>query len=69
MQNVLRNSYNVDKEAYNKKQNYYVSPIRKTKQDYYNTLGNKKVADYKSFWKYIKPFFFPVKTLTLIRQR
>ena len=47
-----------DKEAYNKQQNYCVSLIRKTKQQYYNNLDHRKVADNKSFWKYIKPLFF-----------
>ena len=47
-----------DKEAYNKQQNYFVSLIRKTKQQYYNNLDHRKVADNKSFWKYIKPLFF-----------
>ena len=46
-----------DKEAYNKQRNYCVSLIRKTKQQYYNNLDHRKVADNKSFWKYIKPLF------------
>ena len=46
-----------DKEAYNKQRNYCVSLIRKTKQEYYNNLDHRKVADSKSFWKYIKPYF------------
>ena len=47
-----------DKEAYNKQRNYYVSLIRKTKQQYYNSFNHRKVADNKSFSKYIKPLFF-----------
>ena len=46
-----------DKEAYNKQRNYCVSLIRKTKQQYYNNLGHRNVADNKSFWKYTKPIF------------
>ena len=46
-----------DKEAYNKQRNYCVSLTRKTKQQYYNNLDHRKVADNKSFWKYIKPLF------------
>ena len=46
------------KEAYNKQRNYYVSLIRKTKQQYYNSFNHRKVADNKSFSKYIKPLFF-----------
>ena len=44
-------------EVYNKQGNYCVSLIRKTKQEYYNNLYHRKVADNKSFWKYIKPLF------------
>ena len=34
----LRTRSNTEKEAYNKQRNYCVSLIRKTKQQYYNTL-------------------------------
>ena len=58
----LRNRFlgtrsNEDKAAYNKQWNYCVSLIRKTKQQYYNNLHHRKVADNRSFWKYIKPLF------------
>ena len=46
-----------DKEAYNKQRNYCVSVIRKTKQQHYNNLDHKKVADNKSFRKYVKTRF------------
>ena len=55
-----------DKEAYNKQRNYCVSLIRKTKQQYYNNLDHRKVADNKSFWN-IPNLFFPIKALTLMR--
>ena len=51
-----------NKEAYNKQRNYCVSLIRKTKQQYYNNLDHKKVADKKSFWKYINPLFLNKST-------
>ena len=53
----LRTRSNEDKAAYNKQWNYCVSLIRKTKQQYYNSLHHRKVADNRSFWKYIKPLF------------
>ena len=46
-----------DKAAYNKQRNYCVSLIRKAKKQYYTNLDHRKVADNKSFWKYIKPLF------------
>ena len=55
---LLRTRCIRDKEAYNKQRNYCVSRICKTKQQYYNNLDHRKVADNKSFWKYIKPLFF-----------
>ena len=48
-----------NKETYKliKKRNYCVSLTRKTKQQYYNNLDHRKVADNKSSWKYIRPLF------------
>ena len=53
----LRTRSNGDKEAYNKQRNYCVTFIQKTKQENYNNLDHRKVADNRSFWKYIKPLF------------
>ena len=53
----LRTRSNGDKEAYNKQRNYCVSLVQKTKQQYYNNLDHRKVADNKTFWKYIKSLF------------
>ena len=53
----LRTRCTGDKEADNKQSNYCISLIRKTKQQYYNKLDHRMVADSKSFWKYIKPLF------------
>ena len=46
-----------DKEAYNKQRNYCVSLLRKIKQQYNSNLDHRKIANNKSFWKYIKPHF------------
>ena len=54
---LLRNRCNGVKEVYNKLWNYYISLIQKTKQQYNNNLDRRKVADNKSFWRYIKPLF------------
>ena len=53
----LRTRSNGDTEAYNKQRNYCVSLIRKIKLKYNNNLDHRKIADHKSFWKYIKPLF------------
>ena len=57
----LRTRSNRDKEAYHKHWNYCVFFIRKTKQEYYNNPDHRKVADSKTFWKYVKPLFFRKK--------
>ena len=31
--------------------------LRKTKNNFYKALDEKQVADSKTFWKYVKPFF------------
>ena len=54
---ILRTRCNENKEVYNKQQNYCVSLIRKTKQQYYSNLDHMKIADNKSFLRYIKPPF------------
>ena len=54
----LRTRSNEDKEAYNKQRNYCVSLMRRTKQQYYNNLDHRNVADNISFRKYIKPLFY-----------
>ena len=46
---LLRTRSNGDKEAF-KQQNYCVSLIRNTNQEYYNNLDHRKVVDNKSFW-------------------
>ena len=53
----LRNRSIEDRNAYSKQRNYWVSLIRKIKKVYHNNLDYKKIIDYKSFWKYVKPLF------------
>ena len=63
---VLKSRSLEDKAAYNKKRNYCVSLVRKTKTDYYNNLDHKKVVGNKSFWKYINLIFL-TRVQALIR--
>lgn len=53
----LRTRSNGDKGSYNKQWKYWASLVRKTKQNYCNNLDRRKVADDKSYWKYIIPLF------------
>ena len=41
---------------YSKQRSYCVSLLRKTKENYYNNLNEKKITDNKTFWKTVKPF-------------
>ena len=40
-----------------RQRNYYLSILRKTKKEYFNSLNIKQVSDNKLFWKSVKPFF------------
>ena len=44
-------------ETYKKQRNHCVSLLRKTKREFYENLNPNLIADNKSFWKQIKPFF------------
>ena len=44
-------------EAYKKQRNHCVSLLRKTKREFYENLNPNLIADNKSFWKQVKPFF------------
>ena len=44
-------------EAYKKQRNHCVSRLRKTKREFYENLNPNLIADNKSFWKQVKPFF------------
>ena len=43
-------------KKYSKQRNYCVSPLRKSKSDYFGNLNEKNIIDNKTFWKTIKPF-------------
>ena len=49
--NFLRNRSDENKRKYSKERNYCVSLLRKTKENYYNNLNEKKITDSKTFWK------------------
>ena len=42
---------------YQKKRNFCVNLLRKTKNEYFQKLNLKDLSDNKKFWKTIKPFF------------
>ena len=44
-------------DAYKKQRNYCVSLLRKTKKTFYENLNPYLIADNKTFWKQVKPFF------------
>ena len=41
---------------YTQRRNKCVSPLRKTKMNYYGNLNEKDIRDNKKFWKTVKPF-------------
>ena len=43
--------------AYKRQHNYYVKPLKKSKEDFYNNLNRKEVTYNKHFWKTIKSNF------------
>ena len=45
------------RNAYKKQCNYCVSLLRKTKKEFYENLNPRLIADIKTFWKQVKPFF------------
>ena len=52
----LRNRSNEHKRKHSKQRNYWVSLLRKNKNNYYSNLNEKKITDSKTFWKTVKPF-------------
>ena len=54
--NFLRNRSDENKRKYSKQRNYCVSLLRKTKNNYYNNLNEKKTTGNKTSWKTVKPF-------------
>ena len=49
-----------------------MSPIRKSKSEYFGNLNEKRISDNKTFWKTIKPFLSDkitsTKKITLIEK-
>ena len=53
----LNTKSDIDRKAYNKQRNLCVSLIRSEKKNYFSNINGSDIADNKSFWKTIKPFF------------
>ena len=52
----LKNRSNRRKDLFRKQRNLCVSPLRKSKKDYFSKLNEKQITDNKRFWKTVKPF-------------
>ena len=52
----LRNKTDANKRKYTKQWNYCLSPLRKSKREYYSNLDVKNITDNKTFCKTVKPF-------------
>ena len=58
----LKNNFNKNRKhenwcKYKTKRNYCVSLLRKSKKQYFSHISISDVADNKSFWKSVKPYF------------
>ena len=58
----LRNKYlntknDIDRKAYNKKYNLFVSLIRQEKKNFFNNISTCDITDNKTFWKTEKLLF------------
>ena len=58
----LRNKFlntriDIDRKAYNKQCNLCVSLTRSEKQNFLSNINTSDIADHKTFWKTVKPFF------------
>ena len=58
----LRNKFlntksDIDRKAYNKQHNLYVSLIRSEKKNFFSNINTSDITDNKTFWKVVKPFF------------
>ena len=58
---MLRNKFcknrtEENRNRYALQRNYYVSPITKTKKEYFGNLNEKNVCDNKTFWEIVKFF-------------
>ena len=52
----LKNRSNPRKDLFRKQRNLCVSPLRKSKKDYFSKLNEKQITDTNSFRKTVKPF-------------
>ena len=52
----LKNSSNRSKDPFRKQRNLWVSPLTKSKKDYFSNLNEKQITDSNSFRKTVKPF-------------
>ena len=73
----LRNKFlntksDIDRKAYNKQRNLWVSLIRSEKKNFFSNINTSDIIDNKTFWKTVKPFFTDkIKTkskITLIKK-
>ena len=60
--NRLRNKFldsksDIDRKAYKKQRNYWVSLIRQEKKEFFSKLNTADISDNKLFWNKIKPLF------------
>ena len=52
----LKHKTEENRLLYTQRRNKCVSPLRKTKMNYYGNLNEKDIRDNKKFWKTVKPF-------------
>ena len=62
LRSKLKNKFNKERNHinwfnYKRQPKRYLSILRKTKKEYFNSLNIKQVSDNKLFWKSVKPFF------------
>ena len=61
LRSKLKNKFNKERNHinwcnYERQRNHCLSILRKTKEEYFNSLNIKQVSDNKLFWKIVKPF-------------
>ena len=71
----LKNRTETNRVCDNKQRNFFVSLLRKTKNDYYGHLNEKDMIDIKKFWKTVKPtvaekckIFWKAKIITKLQK-
>ena len=53
----LKEPIQMNRVAYKKRRNYYVSLMRQSKTQYYGYLNVNHIADHKNLWRVVKPNF------------